>query len=1376
MSGNVSNNKAVDLINKYLKDWGLTSQTVKSSDVTSIFQSAERNEDGTVSRSSFEQAAAAYYEQDIAALEDEYLDAWEAFAGSDGNSDSLSYSDISNANSEIGRTYVDSENNYANNDAYSAPASGGNGSSASSPSVPAVTADSLSGKSVDELQSGRGDVLSDLDSMRSAKGNIENLSSVQQAKSDVESAKELYDTALEDLENDEIKNENDKTLDDLKTDKEAKEQEISDQQSVIDGINDSINSQNSLIDSINSDISSLEEPNEADYKTTNSEGEEVTDTAAYNAAKEEYEAKKAELEQQLADAETKLAELEQSLQEAETAMTVLEEEAAQIDNDIQEITQKILEDDSENEQAQAVQESLTKYQEAQAALDEIEQAELSQIESNITQLQDNLSAYEEAITAAEEAENTDEADGTDGTESTDDTDGTDGTDGTESTDDSDGTNAAGGKNATSDAAEDTDAARDEETGVLEDLPESYSQDARIKVDADGNYYVEAENYSNDTSVNGCLYNIIKNSYDFEALGVSYDDAKGDLLNAIVEQNNISDPNLITTGQKIDLPNAYEVLGIEDPAAAEETPEEAVERYQQELEDNAENSEEFTTTIQNALNDENISIDDKLSLLESAKNLNSDETTNMLKEDDSFFVNSFKEMASSDEYSVDDILEMQDRYLEIQGDDDIDDANYNENYLEGVVLLCEKAFESDEMAKVVSAYENYGASLDKFVEDIQNSTVLDDDKKSDLAARLNTVITESDLINVQSSSDEGEDHEVSLASLVEELEDGPAREYVQELLDNASDIEFYSSKDNMYSQLADAEAKTTEIFTNALNDENVSVQDKMKIMQAVANQNAEFMETYLSPRDNPSSVETMIGIMDQCSSFEDAVSVADTFENLYQDSENVGISEFMQANLSVNSDRAVAYTNALIGLYENASPEEIKILNEKYDTANTIQQLLSKDKETAALTGLLQNIGSNLPDDAASYNISEEDLRYIEDYESTYLSSSDKTNVQNILKDVKSQKLDSNVGLYLLNKACDGDMSKLAESFRDMSSKNEERYLDTMLGMFAGINVNASSSVSDDTDVNASGEQEEPQEAEGEALSSLNTLLEQLPEDSTARDYVQAFIDNIEDKNFYESKDMYSQLADAEAETTQILTEALQDNSVSVQDKVKLLQSLSSNDQNWIQTYLSPREYPFDSLSIISDVVSQCTSVEDAEALSAVFDDLYPDIEGYSLNDFMSFNLAENSEAAINYVNAIVDLYANASPAEMDTLNEIFDTSNTIQQLLSKDNETNALSKLFSSIWSELPADANEYNLSEEDLNHIEDYKSVYLGSSDKSNIKDILSDIQSNKLDKNTGLYLLRTLCDGDMNSLASIFREMSSGNQEKYLPTLVALFDLDLS
>ncbi|MCD7780030.1 MAG: hypothetical protein LUH05_05090 [Candidatus Gastranaerophilales bacterium] len=94
----------------------------------------------------------------------------------------------------------------------------------------------------------------------------------------------------------------------------------------------------------------------------------------------------------------------------------------------------------------------------------------------------------------------------------------------------------------------------------------YTNDERIKTDEEGNHYVSAEKWKNDSSVNGNLYNIIKNLYDFDELGVSFSEAYSALLSAIAEKNEISDVNLIYENQKIILVDPYETLGIEKPAA------------------------------------------------------------------------------------------------------------------------------------------------------------------------------------------------------------------------------------------------------------------------------------------------------------------------------------------------------------------------------------------------------------------------------------------------------------------------------------------------------------------------------------------------------------------------------------------------------------------------------------------------------------------------------------------------------------------------------------------------------------------------------------------------------------------------------------------
>ena len=208
MAGNnVNLNQGLDFINKYLKDLGIDKK-VTSSEVASIFKDLEKNEDGTVNTSDFALAVAnAYGNNQIDSIEEEYLDAWEAISGIDGNNESISAEDIAGLETSV------EENADAASEASGGSGGGGGGGGAvpsGSPTgqndnlnsqtepVSSVPAANITGnESVEELQAGRSDALAQLSEMQAQKYNNEAVIEAEQA---VAEAQTTYTESMEAFE------------------------------------------------------------------------------------------------------------------------------------------------------------------------------------------------------------------------------------------------------------------------------------------------------------------------------------------------------------------------------------------------------------------------------------------------------------------------------------------------------------------------------------------------------------------------------------------------------------------------------------------------------------------------------------------------------------------------------------------------------------------------------------------------------------------------------------------------------------------------------------------------------------------------------------------------------------------------------------------------------------------------------------------------------------------------------------------------------------------------------------------------------------------------------------------------------------------------
>ncbi len=119
MAEEIYNSYGMNLLQQYLQDNGNENNVdLSTSDLNSIFSAADKDGDGEISKSEFDEAAKTYFSEeysvDIDIIEtDTNLSLWENFAGSDGNSNSVSYTDLANTFAAEGDSFSSSASNTA---------------------------------------------------------------------------------------------------------------------------------------------------------------------------------------------------------------------------------------------------------------------------------------------------------------------------------------------------------------------------------------------------------------------------------------------------------------------------------------------------------------------------------------------------------------------------------------------------------------------------------------------------------------------------------------------------------------------------------------------------------------------------------------------------------------------------------------------------------------------------------------------------------------------------------------------------------------------------------------------------------------------------------------------------------------------------------------------------------------------------------------------------------------------------------------------------------------------------------------------------------------------------------------------------------------
>ena len=398
MAGNnVNLNQGLDFINKYLKDLGIDKK-VSSSEVASIFKDLEKNEDGTVETSAFALAVAnAYGDEQMSSIEDEYLEAWEAISGIDGDDETISSDDIAGLESQTGTDGANSSTG--------AGASGGAGSSGGAGAgagnspigqnagmlgqegpVSSVPSASISGnESVSELEAAKGEAQAQLQEMQAQKDNNEEVIAAEQAVTD---AKTAYDDAMKSFE--------ENAADLYEKVEEAKQNK--------ENCDNTVNEKKSAVDTAKSEVSQcqgalagLVEPPQTITETNPETGETVEKE---NPAYAQYLEKKAELEAALEEAEANLTTAEGELATAEEAATAANEALTNIMQS---------EEMQENQYAMAVSEALNTYIEAQSNLTVVETEQNAQVDADIAQINQNIAAYDTAIEQAKAREEAEQA-------------------------------------------------------------------------------------------------------------------------------------------------------------------------------------------------------------------------------------------------------------------------------------------------------------------------------------------------------------------------------------------------------------------------------------------------------------------------------------------------------------------------------------------------------------------------------------------------------------------------------------------------------------------------------------------------------------------------------------------------------------------------------------------------------------------------------------------------------------------------------------------------------------------------------------------------------------------------------------------------------
>ena len=521
--------------------------------------------------------------------------------------------------------------------------------------------------------------------------------------------------------------------------------------------------------------------------------------------------------------------------------------------------------------------------------------------------------------------------------------------------------------------------------------------------------------------------------------------------------------------------------------------------------------------------------------------------------------------------------------------------------------------------------------------------------------------------------------------------------------------------------------TKEILPNLLSDESISVRDKAEIMKKISDYDSTIMTDYLSlTLYSHEGYNYMLDIMADCNSVEEAVHLSETFKTIYND-ENVSFCTYMVKNFAEQSgvdEDVLMFMNSLASVYKKAeSYEDYKLLNETFDLSNTLYNLLNGDNEAEFVSNFISII--DLPE--SSENYTELADWQIDAYASKYSSA------KSIVEAVNNGKLDQSTGMYLITQLNGGDLSAISSDIASL----DKNYLDLFFDM-------CTNDYSKKYDVN-----------------TFNSSIITDVQGTSAQKYATEISQTIEKIEWYKENGIetveYGELLNYRKE---LLYNTLNDSSVTVDDKIKILNDLSEYDNIFLADYYKIL-YQDESLSATMNIFNDCNSVDQLVCLANVFEKIYQGTDE-KFSDYIIANYkSTNSDEKVKIVEKLISLYDNASQEEILALNNNIDVPNILQSLLSGNTETKQLEALMQKLFNnENVAKIDSSSLGLEDI-VIEKLPEKY------PDTKRILKALANNDISEKVALYLLQQM---DVSEVVRAIDEV------KYLPLMLDLFGKDFT
>lgn len=292
---------------------------------------------------------------------------------------------------------------------------------------------------------------------------------------------------------------------------------------------------------------------------------------------------------------------------------------------------------------------------------------------------------------------------------------------------------------------------------------------------------------------------------------------------------------------------------------------------------------------------------------------------------------------------------------------------------------------------------------------------------------------------EEEEDVSEDTETTESNYNYEVTDETALQYLA-AIEDAMQIKD-SVSDEVY------EKKIDEAVLAVMNSTEISMEEKLNFLGSVSELDSEYVQNMLS-EDDSFLTDSLLEMTNTDSEYttEEILEFIDKYNDI-------------QGSTTIEKTKDYKeYLDGVVRLYSKAASEGKLDLVENHDEslspeyiANEIQDTFKWGTETQYLSRLMQSLSSGLSTDCEDYGLSDTQAEMLKDTyykKGIFGGTKDTKSVKNVLEAYHNGNLSKEEAQYLLQDLSGGDASALIEDFRDMSSENEETYIEDLFEIYS----------------------------------------------------------------------------------------------------------------------------------------------------------------------------------------------------------------------------------------------------------------------------------------------------------------------------------------